>query len=63
MMRTEAVERLYEAVAYAMRSGCFHPVPEPPAGADMETLIKWGAMRNLHSAFAAVQREGEKGKA
>jgi len=46
-------ERLNQAVLYALKSGCFFPVPEPAPGADVQALIQWGAMRNLHDAIAA----------
>ena len=47
-------EWLNKAVLYALRSGCFFPVPEPDhATATTEDWVKWGAMRNLHDAIAA----------
>lgn len=49
---------IVKAVLYAMRSGCFHPVPEPPVGATTDEWIRWGAMRNLHDAVAALAGEG-----
>lgn len=51
-----AVLDLGASALYAMRCGCFHPVPEPPAGASVETLTQWGAMRNLHDKVAALSR-------
>lgn len=43
---------LNDAVLYALRCGCFFPVPEPQPGATTDELIRWGAMRNLHRAIA-----------
>lgn len=45
-------ERLNTAVLYALRVGCFFPVPEPKPDATTSELIQWGAMRNLHDAMA-----------
>jgi len=46
-------EHLNDAVLYALKEGCFFPVPEPKPGASVRDLIQWGAMRNLHDAIAA----------
>jgi len=43
---------LNAAVLYALREGCFFPVPEPRPGAPVQAWIQWGAMRNLHTAIA-----------
>jgi|SRR5262245_656881 len=51
-----ALRRVVDAVTYAMKSGCFHPVPGLAKGASTEDLVKWGAMRNLHDAYAALTR-------
>ena len=48
---------IVSAVLYAMREGCFFPVPEPKAPYTVATLIRWGAMRNLHHAVAAYTRD------
>jgi hypothetical protein len=45
-------EFLNRAVLYALRAGCFFPVPEPATGATVQELTRWGAMRNLHEAIA-----------
>ena len=45
-------EQLNRAVLYALRVGCFFPVPEPEPSATVQDLIQWGAMRNLHTAIA-----------
>lgn len=45
-------QRLNRAVMYALRVGCFFPVPEPRKDATVEELKRWGAMRNLHDAIA-----------
>ena len=45
------------AVLYAMRCGCFFPVPMPQAPCSTEALIQWGAMRHLHNTVAALNRE------
>ena len=47
---------VYEAVRYAMRVGCFHPVPEPGRDASATEWIRWGAMRNLHDAMEQAER-------
>jgi hypothetical protein len=44
-------ERLNRAVLYALRSGCFFPVPEPSGESELSDWIRWGAMRNLHNAM------------
>ena len=46
-------EWLNKAVLYALREGCFFPVPEPKPDAGIRAWIQWGAMRNLHDAIAA----------
>lgn len=46
-------EHLNAAVLYALKQGCFFPVPEPALTASIEDWCKWGAMRNLHTAIAA----------
>ncbi len=53
----ESQERLNNAVWYALKEGCFFPVPEPKAGATTRGLIQWGAMRNLHAAIAEFYRQ------
>ena len=58
--RNAAQERLNNAVMYALREGCFSPVPEPRKGATTEELIKWGAMRSLHDAIAEFNRAAAK---
>lgn len=49
-------ERLNQAVLYALREGCFFPVPQPKLGASVRTWVKWGAMVNLHNAIAEFCR-------
>lgn len=49
-------ERLNHAVLYALRAGCFCPVPEPSREAPAQAWIQWGAMRNLHDAMAEFYR-------
>jgi hypothetical protein len=58
MNEQDAEEELNAAIMYALRSGCFFPVPEPKPGATTEELIKWGAMRNLHDAIRWFWPEG-----
>ena len=54
----QARERaVVDAVLYAMRCGCFFPVPEPRPPYSTEQLIQWGALRHLHDAVAALTRE------
>jgi hypothetical protein len=48
--------KLNAAVFYALREGCFFPVPDPQPGASVRELIQWGAMRNLHTAIAEFRR-------
>jgi hypothetical protein len=55
--RLEAAERVVKSAIYAMRCGCFFPVPEPKPGATVDELKKWGAMRGFHSAIAAIAQE------
>lgn len=50
----EQAARVTEAVLYAMRCGCFFPVPNPEPPYSVEQLSRWGAMRNLHSAVAEL---------
>lgn len=52
----DAQQKLNRAVMYALREGCFFPVPEPQKGASVEDLVKWGAMRGLHDAIAEFNR-------
>jgi hypothetical protein len=59
-MNQTAQERLNEALLYALREGCFHPVPRPPADAPIAAWIQWGAMRNLHEAMAEFYRPRRK---
>ncbi len=40
------------AVLYALKSGCFSPVPEPKPTAPVREWIQWGAMRHLHDVIA-----------
>lgn len=52
-----AQTELNDAVMYALKEGCFSPVPEPKAGASTQELIQWGAMRHLHDAIARFNKE------
>jgi len=45
-----------DAVLYAMKYGCFHPVPQPTSPYTVRKMIKWGAMRNLHEAVAKLTK-------
>jgi hypothetical protein len=45
-------EKLNHAVLYALREGCFFPVPEPKPSDSTQAWIQWGAMRYLHDAIA-----------
>ena len=47
---------IVQAVLYAMRHGCFFPVPEPKPPYRIPDLIRWGAMRALHTAVAEYTR-------
>jgi hypothetical protein len=55
-MSEQGKQQIVDAVMYALRSGCFFPVPEPKVGAPVEEWIRWGAMRNLHTAIADATR-------
>ena len=48
---TDPQKALNDAVVYALKSGCFFPVPEPKPPYTVESLVKWGALRNLHTAI------------
>ena len=52
-----------KAVMYALECGCFFPVPTPKPNASTQTLVKWGAMRNLHRAIAEHDRMDKARKA
>jgi hypothetical protein len=59
--RDERQRELNAAVLYALKSGCFFPVPEPKPPYRVPNLIQWGAMRHLHTAIANFYRaEGRK---
>jgi hypothetical protein len=49
-------QRIVDAVLYAMREGCFFPVPRPQPPTTVRELIQQGAMRNLHAAVAEATR-------
>lgn len=49
-------QELIDAVFYALRAGCFFPVPLPRKDATVQELIQWGAMRHLHDAIAEYYR-------
>lgn len=55
---SEKEKAVVDAVLYAMRCGCFFPVPNPTAPYTVEQLTKWGAMRNLHTKVAELCRQG-----
>lgn len=55
-MSDEREHAVVDAVLYALREGCFFPVPIPEPGATVRQLIRWGAMRNLHRAIAEYER-------
>jgi len=46
-------DRLNAAVLYALREGCFFPVPQPSPNSSVQSWVRWGALRNLHDAIAA----------
>ena len=60
MTKTEAERAIVDAVLYAMRSGCFFPVPEPKPPYTTQKLVRWGAMRHLHDVIATFYRESER---
>ena len=51
-MKTTKLSDLEQAILYAMRSGCFHPVRFPKRPYRTRDLIRWGAMKNFHRAVA-----------
>lgn len=54
----ERRDAVIEAVLYALRCGClFHGVEDPQSPYSVPKLIKWGAMRNLHTKIAELNRE------
>ena len=53
-------DQLNDAILYALRVGCFFPVPEPPSTAPVEAWRQWGALRHLHDAIARHFREQER---
>ncbi len=56
MSPDEKQEKLNQAILYALKEGCFFPVPTPKPWASTHELIQWGAMRNLHTAIAEFWR-------
>ena len=54
----EREKAVVDAVLYAMRSGCFFPVPKPKPPYHLKDLIQWGAMRHLHDTVAELTRHG-----
>lgn len=56
--RLEQIIDVTDAVLYAVKEGCFFPVPEPnPKTATARDWVQWGAMRNLHNAIAALKMD------
>ena len=51
-MTEQTQHDLNQAILYALKSGCFFPVSDPKPGATVDELIRWGAMRNLHTKIA-----------
>lgn len=51
---SEHESAVIQAVLYAMREGCFFPVPNPKPPYQRQALVQWGAMRNLHDAVAKL---------
>jgi hypothetical protein len=57
-MTMETVQKeLNAAILYALREGCFHPVPKP-RGLSVRDWVQWGAMVNLHRAIRAFDLAG-----
>jgi hypothetical protein len=56
--RLRKEHEIVEAVLYALRQGCFFPVREPWPRTSVKLWRRWGAMRNLHTKIAALNREG-----
>lgn len=52
-----ALTQLEQAIFYALRCGCFFPVPRPRRGASVEELKKWGALRHFHDVAAERFKE------
>ena len=55
-MTSQQKDDIVDAVLYALREGCFFPVPYPKSPYQTCDLIQWGAMRNLHRAIAEAHR-------
>jgi hypothetical protein len=51
-------DELNRAILYALKTGALFPVPEPRPGATTDDLVKWGAMRNLHTKIRAFDVAG-----
>jgi hypothetical protein len=51
-MTNAQAHAIAEATLYALRCGCFFPVPDPKPPVTTEHLIQWGAMRHLHTVIA-----------
>ncbi len=60
--RIRELEKLRAAVLYAFKEGCFHPVPQPPAGSETQAYVRWGAMRHLHAVIAGTEAALSKGR-
>jgi hypothetical protein len=39
---------------YALRCGCFFPVPMPTPKDSVQAWVRWGAMRHLHDVIALL---------
>ena len=51
-------QELNDAILYALKCGCFFPVPDLRPGATVQDCIQWGAMRNLHRAIREFDLAG-----
>lgn len=60
---TKEQREVIDAVLYAVKEGCFYPVPEPKPTAGVRAWVQWGAMRNLHTAIAHLSRAGQADRA
>ena len=51
----EKEHAIVEAVLYALRQGCFFPLPMPSGkNITVMNLRRWGALKNLHNKVAAL---------
>lgn len=55
--------RVIDAVLYALKEGCFYPVPMPDVHDGHRAWVQWGAMRFLHDAIRQLDLSGQADRA